>query len=952
MSRGRLLAWVAVGAAAVAAVMLKDVSGLLADVQTAGARSYSADVFTGWHLDVIDTTQLRDAITLWRSAQERGLDIERLILWHVVVDLVLFIPASAAILRWILLRVRANPTFTTVVVVWYVMLDLLETLTAGIVLVGGSLRWTSAALLVPIQVFGTLKWLVIAIAFVAIVGRWRQPGGASLEDVTGSVRRAHAGEERSPALALAGVIVLVVVYVATVALPGGGALDQLPDVIRQHLSEGSFGLWALSTLGFLLFLAAIAVASLAATSPGGARAVDGRLTTGRLLRWVAPVSAGLFVLARLVDGEWRAAPLAPVVLVLVLAGVDRLASAAGVKPAARSAPEGRVETDWSDDALRWTGGVTGVAALAGTIGLVRAAFPPFVLELPSGRLPWGLVALAGTIGALVVGVVVQRLVEHVARGLPPPVHRTLAVVTVGCVIAAAAWLAIAPAGGRLWGSTGVVGVGFSIWILVVGLLTWFSRTRPPWDVTERLGFGARTPWLTLLVVTWLLAAFIGRDAGYNDARLLATTDPAPRYATLEDAFDTWVAASREACDAAPGGALPMVFVAAPGGGIRAAYWTVGVLDKLFSPESGSACAATRAFALSGVSGGSVGIATWVTATGRGESPRDAITDMSRDEPLPRAIAGLLLRDLPQPLTGIADGWDDRAGLLERGWAAASGVFGTSEDPLPWSAAGEGGELPFVPVISLNGSSVTDACRVLVTNVGQLPATLGPDCQGVPAPGHAATGPLSGSIDPFVGLTGDEDACGPARYDVPITTGALLSARFPVVSPAGSLTRCVDGEETDTDVVDGGYYENSGLLTLLQLWEGLEEYVADYNEATPEAPVEPWFLVADNHYRALAKRTPPGRPIQLLAPLEAKSQDVLSQTMLEQAAVWSMRTAGVPRFARLAPTVNPGVEAPLGWVLSSASRENLDRQLCDQLRAPDESLAVLLDALGTSVPSVC
>ncbi|MDQ3982268.1 MAG: hypothetical protein M3271_06255, partial [Actinomycetota bacterium] len=278
---------------------------------------------------------------------------------------------------------------------------------------------------------------------------------------------------------------------------------------------------------------------------------------------------------------------------------------------------------------------------------------------------------------------------------------------------------------------------------------------------------------------------------------------------------------------------------------------------------------------------------------------------------------------------------------------AAGIFGPSSAPTPWSEIGDGGGLDFVPVLSLNGSSVTDGCRVLVTNVEHLPATEGVDCQGVPAAGNDVVGPVSGSIDPFVGLRGrGGDVCDRTTADVPITTGALLSARFPLVSPSGALVRCIGGEETTTYVVDGGYYENSGLLSLLQIWEGVEDDVRAYN-ATARLPIEPWFLLVDNHYRAAAKKVPPGRPLEILAPLEAKGQDVLSQTMLEQAAIWEMRDGETARFARIAPAVHPGVEAPLGWVLSSASRADLDDQLERQIAQPDAALAALLELLGVT-----
>lgn len=59
---------------------------------------------------------------------------------------------------------------------------------------------------------------------------------------------------------------------------------------------------------------------------------------------------------------------------------------------------------------------------------------------------------------------------------------------------------------------------------------------------------------------------------------------------------------------------------------------------------------------------------------------------------------------------------------------------------------------------------------------------------------------------------------PARRDagdVRLSTAALNSARFPVISPAGGLH--ARGKEARGDeVVDGGYFENSGLSTAMDL----------------------------------------------------------------------------------------------------------------------------------------
>jgi hypothetical protein len=57
-----------------------------------------------------------------------------------------------------------------------------------------------------------------------------------------------------------------------------------------------------------------------------------------------------------------------------------------------------------------------------------------------------------------------------------------------------------------------------------------------------------------------------------------------------------------------------------------------------------------------------------------------------------------------------------------------------------------------------------------------------------------------------------------QLDVRMSTAATLSARFPVVSPEGVIAPRVrvDSEPSVFRLVDGGYYDNSGLATALAL----------------------------------------------------------------------------------------------------------------------------------------
>jgi hypothetical protein len=597
--------------------------------------------------------------------------------------------------------------------------------------------------------------------------------------------------------------------------------------------------------------------------------------------------------------------------------------------------------------------------------MVRASFTPSLLgklQGPSFWRGWEGTLLAGIVVALFGGLAVQGLVI-LLHGMAPArewIRRGWPWLVAGATVSFASYLAIWPSQGRAFGSLGVSAIGFALLAVVVGTLAWASRSRPAWSATRDLGF-ARTPWFALVVATWFVASIINTEGIYHDARVGRYLGPAtPRYPDVKQAFEAWVQAQHGQCQPKVRGSVPLVLVAAPGGGIRAAYWTAATLDKLFGPHQGE-CAARRLFAISGVSGGSVGAAAWVGARAKGACGGETVKRMAQDQGLAAAVAGLLLRDLYQPFTGIATRWRDRAALLEDGWTETAGVFGGegkgSRASLKWSALGEG--LAWIPMLVLNASSVTDGCRILISNTGGLPAARGPECAASTAETQLV-GPVSGAIDPLPGLyrRGEDEACREEGRPTGMraVTAMLLSARFPVVSPSGALLRCVSSAtpanadsaphqyRVVTYAVDGGYYENSGLLSLLQIWGALEPLVAAHNASSPPWKIVPWIVLIDNHYRSKARAAPQGRPLELVVPIKAVGSNALfGQAALEQMAELAMgpgRCAGCVDggFLVIAPERQPSVAAPLGWVLSKTSIEDLDAQLAFCLSRDDSEPA--------------
>jgi hypothetical protein len=765
--------------------------------------------------------------------------------------------------------------------------------------------------------------------------------------------------------------VLVGVFTAIVAIPAGGPFEQLPDVLRQQVSGGSWHVLLLSTVSLVVFAAGVTMsASLGLrAAEGDARPVGSGTVAGAAI----VLSLLLAAISHLAGEGFRPAVLAPVLVVGAVLVLCLWRWATTRSPAEAATDDPTVEPDRSGSApseaeLRAAGeGDTrrvatlgGVVLAVGGVGLVRAATPFVLLGLTGAR--WRGWFVAGVLTAVLAVPVVRCVLlmgmfSDRLRGL----RRRLAVFTgitvVTVTVVFAAILALDPSRAAETGATGAMAISFSLYALAVAGLQWLSRRWAAWSATERLGLGPRTPWAVLLALVYLTASLVTTAGGYHDARTLAIRGGAEgeetvryRHESVDAALDDWLAA-QTVCDRAvpadpsqlPDGTgpakRPLVLVAAPGGGIRAAVWTTFSLDRLFPDD----CARARIFAVSGASGGSVGAVTWQVALDHERtrdaeastdhddidtSPRSAIERMSGQDALAAGIAGLLLRDLPQPVIGLTDQWRDRAALIEDGWIEQSGVFGQVGDPARWTDLGA--DADWVPIQVLNASSVTDGCRVTITNIVGLPTSRDSDCSSTVSVGD---GPARAAIDPLGSLRHQRGRCGSGELST--VTAALLSARFPFVTPSGALHSCTvgsvpglepDGRERTTYTVDGGYYENSGILALLEILDEIEE--SDRRER-----VEPWIVVLDNHYRSAATSAPEGRPNELLVPVQTLlGNRGLDQVTLEQAGSEAVYDGarGCSRLVRVGPSVSPGLSAPLGWTLSEASLDHLADALEDSV----------------------
>ena len=234
----------------------------------------------------------------------------------------------------------------------------------------------------------------------------------------------------------------------------------------------------------------------------------------------------------------------------------------------------------------------------------------------------------------------------------------------------------------------------------------------------------------------------------------------------------------------------MVLVAASGGGIQAAVWTSQVLTGLEKQYPSLSDSITI---ISSVSGGSVGTLFYLDRFNSSKQEHDKIVALSAENSLRDVGWGFLYPDLARlvALPILVPDHIDRGWALEESWRhrlyKPESTFGD------WRESIETGELP-VPIF--NATLVESGKRVLLTPVSLK--TLNKQ-----------------SSDTFNNLY--------PKADINVATAARLSATFPYVSPASRalLKHTSDdditseAEQAPWHIVDGGYYDNYGVMTLIE-----------------------------------------------------------------------------------------------------------------------------------------
>lgn len=342
----------------------------------------------------------------------------------------------------------------------------------------------------------------------------------------------------------------------------------------------------------------------------------------------------------------------------------------------------------------------------------------------------------------------------------------------------------------------------------------------------------------------ILSLFIGPRSSEKPRAWAARASGPAAAAQSEDQFKAWF--RHRSKSANPSHPVPVFLIASSGGGMRAAIRTVTFLDHM---QTRCPDFLRHTFAISGVSGGSLGALLYAAQQQLQpsnqvgcrllEPPADATGRMFESAPLldrffatdvipaivgPGLFTETLQRLLPPGLLTQFDRSVSFNEVLAASWHDSVMTYKAANKVPPGAASGCEVENYLkscdsnsywdpsknVPLLVFNATSATDGGLVPLSNVDlsyfdRLPLSRGIQAQaGVPNP-----------------------------FSFELLKAASASARFPIALPAATL-QGADGRRHT--LVDGAYFDNSGLLVARAIRKRIETIIAESQAVGSGEPI--------------------------------------------------------------------------------------------------------------------
>ncbi|HXD93078.1 MAG TPA: hypothetical protein VNX01_07675 [Bacteroidia bacterium] len=332
------------------------------------------------------------------------------------------------------------------------------------------------------------------------------------------------------------------------------------------------------------------------------------------------------------------------------------------------------------------------------------------------------------------------------------------------------------------GALALIIFSFACWFTVYYAIELIDKTQP---------FFIKIPYKLTIVVWILFVSYVNKD------HPLRTSNPSCKNCSssefkkddlsIKQCFDKWFSDTHTLGDTAD---FDMVFIAAEGGALRTGCFTSMMLAKLQDSLKADVLFKNKIFCYSSVSGGTLGVNFFngLMITNYNKKFVDATTRFYRQDFLSPVTGRMVFGEIINALIPWHINYFDRAIALEEAWEDGldsvqncKKFFSTPFDKLD-TFPGR------MPAIFINSTEVETGYRSVLSNVNIDNAFL-------------KVSDLNKSI----------------HCRINYSTAVGLSTRFPLVSPAAMVQI---NDSVKRHYVDGGYYENRGAATLLEVIKSL------------------------------------------------------------------------------------------------------------------------------------
>ena len=325
------------------------------------------------------------------------------------------------------------------------------------------------------------------------------------------------------------------------------------------------------------------------------------------------------------------------------------------------------------------------------------------------------------------------------------------------------------------GAAALVCFSFGAWQLLYAFLHFLDKAQPISSI--------KIPYRFLVILWVLFCSYINQD---HPIRSLEKGGLQNRPKVLAH-FESWARHIETDCKK---DSIPVYLISAEGGALRTGAFTAMVLSKLADLDSNFS---KHVYAYSTVSGGSLGAGFFQSIQGiKRQLPDHSYSKTSKaffEMDFLAAVTGKLVFAeivhcfIPWHFPSL-----DRAFALEQSWEAAwansinnKNIGNHFEQPIPASEND--------PAILFQTLEVETGLPCVWSNL---------------------------YLDRSIPLSKTRDLGSRYKNSISLSTAIHLSARFPLLSPAAMFDNQINHQQIRRHYVDGGYFDNSGQETLLQL----------------------------------------------------------------------------------------------------------------------------------------